>query len=565
MKKLLYQVSLFCLIAVSVQAREIRTPLPLYYAPYHYPTVCCDTGRSWNIDLLGGAYYRSAQDLGALIFGADNFTLAQAFPQSSTGGALSNPFVTISTLSPRFEYTEHGAMFGANFCKYLGDDRWHFGVRARIPVRDITVEEVCGGNNLTGETLADVFQTRTETIDVDGIVSSNTVFSARLDFLSALPGTPESLVIYSDPDASGHLSIAHIDSTGNIPTGGPVANNMPPVAVIARTDSSLPTGQPWGNVNTSITGVVAADGSGLADNQRGRFASDNNYAPLAVDISHQSKLFIVPTINNVALPGDPIAQTNSGANQILNAIQSSIGALDSSVVSFIQEQKLDFCAGRSKGLGDVDIELFGGYVWGCERRVWTDLLLGARLPTADRLCDCTKILKQPLGNNGHVEVRTGAQIGYDALSWLKFNITGRYSWVLKRSETIAAPFTGATIKNIGPCVKADISWNYFIGDFDITLSASDCCGCDIGYEFYYKSCDKISLCARTATDFALRPEQPLDARVAARCTKVLAHKIRAEFFMATGVCELFSGFEQVVAGSNTLRDTDWYAGLRVRF
>ncbi len=66
------------------------------------------------------------------------------------------------------------------------------GLRARLPIRDTEVSELCSSSNITGEDLSDVFQTRLETIGGTGDttnpgpVQTNTVYAARLDFLSAI-------------------------------------------------------------------------------------------------------------------------------------------------------------------------------------------------------------------------------------------------------------------------------------------------------------------------------------------------------------------------------------------
>ena len=132
-------------------------------------------------------------------------------------------------------------------------------------------------------------------------------------------------------------------------------------------------------------------------------------------------------------------------------------------------------------------------------------------------------------------------------------------------ENIAAPFKGATVKNIGPCIGADLSWNYLLANLDFTMLASDCCGFDIGYEVYSKQCDRIRLCSKTATDLIGRTNQALDASVASRGTNVTSHKIRVEYFMSASKCEFFIGFDQVVAGKNALRETDLYFGMNVKF
>lgn len=569
------------------QARSILTTLPLYYAPYHYPLTYFTEDKDWYIDIRGGAYYRSAQQafsdcdstckvpFSTLVFGVPDFTIAQTFTDAiiSPLEFPNNPFVSLATLSPRFDYREHGAVFGLCTGGRFGcEQEWHAGARVRLPIREIDVREVCGGsadaNDLTGETLAAVYQQRQETNSFAGDENSNTVFAARLDFLSALNrvavtanGGSTPMVVYSDPDNSGHMSIAAVDATGQQPTVGPLQTNQPPVAVIESTNGSVPTSVRWGNVNSSITGVVAADGSGLANLERGRFASDVTYTPLAADTLAQSRIFVVPTIDD---SGVNAGQMSAGSRQIQNAINSAILGIDTSIDAFLLTTSLNFCDGRTKGLGDLDLELYLGRDWYECRPFFTDITIGFRFPTADRVC-CSNILQQPLGDNGHYQVRVGTQVGWDATSWVKLRADFFYAWVLKHCEQIPASFSGARVRNFGPCVSADISWNYLFGNFDVTFFASDCCGFNIGYQVYRKNKDKVIFLTNTALDFAGRTNQPLSDCVAARLTDQTQHKILTEFFLAKGYCEFFTGYDYAVAGKNAPVDTDFYLGMRVNF
>lgn len=592
MKQKRYKIlSLLALSCGYVQARQILTTLPAYYAPYHYRLARYDDDcKDWYFDIQGTGYYRSADQafsdcdgtckvpFSTLLFGASDFTLAQAFAESEVGTALAtNPFVTISTLTPRFDYNEHGAVFGFDVGgKFSCEKRWHAGFRARLPIREINVQEVCGGaaggNDLVGETLSDVFRQRQETITVNDIVSgSNTVFAARLDFLTALQriaftttGGTEPMVFYNDPAVGNRIGIAHQDVSGNISAGaGSLPTNNPIVAVIESTNGTVPESVRWGDVNTAITGVVGANGEGLVNLQRGRFAGDINYAPgLGTSTAAQSRLFVVPTVND---SGPNIAQTTSGSRTIQNAITTAILNLDESVTSIFELAGFDFCDGRTKGLGDLDLEFYIGYDWGCKRPAYTDFTIGMRAPTGKRICDCLKVLQQPLGNNGHTEVRIGYQMGWDATRWVKLKGDIFYSWVLKRTENIPAAFRGATIKNLGPCVPAQVSWEYIFANLDATFFTSECCGFDFGYQLYHKRCDTIDFCQTTATDLAGRTNQPLDASVAARLTEQTQHKLRAEFFLATGACEIFTGYDYAVAGKNAPVDSDFYLGMKVAF
>jgi hypothetical protein len=573
----------------TVGAREIGTPLPLQFAPHYtygiYRPYDKNEECPWYVTVGWGGYFRSAgeaytcgtctEPYSALLFGKSDFRLAEAFADATVGTASDNPFVTISTLTPRYEYVERGAMFWAYMGGSFGcDDQWKYGLRLRLPIRDVQLQQVCG-NDLEGETLDDVYQKRLETIEVGNASFPNTVFAARLDFLATLQRVSfntsngsDPLVVFVNADTAPANQITIADQT--VADGLTAANAIPAapdsrpmIAAIKQNDGFVPTTVRWGDVNSAITGVVEGDGAGLNNDQRGRFASDINYAALGGDMAAQRQLFIVPTIQNA---GDNQAgHLTGGASTIFGAIEASVNAQNDSVLDFIEEAGLNFCDGRSKGLGDFDTELYLGRKWGCTERWFTELQFGVRFPTADKLCDCKQLIKPALGSNGHYQLRGGITAAVDAARWIRIKGEFKYNWALKRTENIAAPFKGATIKNIGPCIGADISWDYLLADLDITLLASDCCGMDLGYEVYHKRCDKIRLCAKTATDLIGRANQALDASVAQRGTEVTSHKIRAEMFMKPGECEFFTGFDYAVAGKNAPREMDVYFGMMVNF
>jgi hypothetical protein len=176
------------------------------------------------------------------------------------------------------------------------------------------------------------------------------------------------------------------------------------------------------------------------------------------------------------------------------------------------------------------------------------------------------VLKQPLGNDDHTELRLGGIIGWDALDCMKLMVDGRYAWVLEGCERVAAPLQGAQIKNIGPCIRANVQWDYFVGHVNATFLASDCCGFDLGYEIYHKRCDEICPCTRMVTDLAGNENQPVDASVLSRNTDRTSHKVRLGFYaQVTEYCELQAGWSNAFAGKNIIRDTDWYLSMAINF
>ena len=580
--------SLLC--SAGLIAREIRTPLPIpMTATSHYPMMYCshykldschgkskcdsESMRNMHFAISGAGYMRNAEDaysscgwtnkvpFSTLLFGKSDFRVIEAFPGGAAAPVVpSNPFVSVSTISPRYEYDERGAVLGAclgtTFC-----DRWHTGLRARLPIRDIDVHAIASGNDLTGEstlsTLNDLFTVRQEP-NTDGGADVTQAYAIRLDFLSSLAQTP---AIGSTPANM----IVKWPATGitiaNVTASAPPTAITPDLAVIGSSTGVMPVASQWADKASTITSIVAANGSGVGNGIRGRFDNIAYGAALALDPIAQSKLFVVPTKQVGAG-----LQITGPALQALGFIQSAVNALDvNSVQDFFTEQGLNFWDGHTQGIGDLDLDLYLGRAFGCNNQLFAELQAGIRAPTGKKLCDCRYVLKQSTGNNGHLEARVSTMLGWDACRTVKIRLDGSYNYVAKKTERIAAPFVGATVKNIGPCINADIKWHYFTADANISFFASKHCGFDVSYQFYGKGCDKICPCVTATTDFAGRENQIIDTAVASRLTKVYSHKARAEFFMSTKCCELFVGGAYTFAGRNAMRDVDCFLGMQVRF
>lgn len=583
-------------IAAAAHARTINTPLDGYtgYIGYvHYPVDrlkeinnCLDL----DIQIWGAGYYRSANDafgsvpkqcagqsepcvsrtaaretLSALIFGKSDFRLIEAFAGGTGDGVQPNPFVVVSTLSPRYAYREQGAFFGLVLGKRFGcDDRWHSGLRFAIPYRDIDMEDTC--SDLVGETIDDVFrQGRQETIKANGNTGTVTAWAARLDFLTALPriavqsspyppATPsESLVLYNSTTPSG---VTISQNVVNV-----VAPNatQPPISVIASFDGSAPVTVRWADVPTNAA-PLAADGANLSNLQRGYFQTANiPYAGLAASQPAQSKLWVVP---NVDATNNPVVLTANVSNIYTGILQASQGA-PASIVPFLKANGIDFCSGRTKGIGDLDVEAYLNHQWDCG---WAELQLGVRFPTGKRILNPLQLVRQPAGNNNHFEIRPGFVFGCERFDFVRFMADLTYSFVLPRTENVAAAFAGSTVKNIGTSVPARVSWSYFTGTAGLTFvnPCNPLMGWTIAYEPYVKQRDKVNYCYTQALDFNGKL-QTLDATVIEKDTERVAHKMRTEIFYAADCCNLYGGFSQVVAGKNIARDTDLYLGILVTF
>lgn len=609
-------------VTASVFAARINeTPIPFlningpYY--YNYYSYFRDMDRGdWCVDVNAslGVYYRSIDEsyrcgrcrvpFSTLLFGKSEFTLAEAFPNGTPPAAVTaaNPWIAISTITPRYSYDERGAVLGLDLGSQYSycDVPYHFGLRARLPVRDVSINEICGANNITGETLNDVYQTRIEVIEdlpatTPPTYETNEVFAIRLDFLNQLnvamdstgsllaPGNEQPMIVAS----AGSIAIAGQPNAGGTPTNF----DVPAVQVLYSADG-VPVDRRWGTpVNLNANAFPQNPGVLLPDNGNFTVVSNDaagrayfgqagsDYTGLLANQAVSSNLWVVPSLEGAystttgTTPNPNYDRLTQAAQSIKTAIANAVNNIDSSVQDFLNQQGISFCEGRRKGLGDLDLELYLGRNWYCDQ-IYTDLIFGVIFPTSKDSCsscqptNCLKLIDMPLGTNGHYQVRIAAAAGYDYCDWVKLSGYFTYNWVLRHTESIAAPFVGATIRNIGPCISARTDWEEVLGNVDLTFYATDCCGLAVGYQGYHKRCECARFCQATAIPFGGTDADAaaLDANVWARYTNATAHKLRVGFFSDLGNdCNLFAGFSQVIAGNNIGRETDWYASINVAF
>jgi len=556
-------------IFTNQYARELRTPLNLQRGWGHFYVdfeMDYDERRIfdwWDVDVWAGGYHKTAFDafpncegncpgsIANLFFCSPAFTLAQSF-FDSTVVVPGNPFVNIAFFEPQLTYNEDGIVLGTQIQRRFSNDRWRAGLRAVLPLRRIEMRvDSLGLDADTG--LEQVGARRNEVLN--GVVY-NDVYAYRLDFLSALPVTlltGELLVNYVDPLTSNHITINNQDLTD--------ANNNP-VHVISRPDGTLPVLLQWTDLDTDPVPFVQADGSGIVANGRGRFSAAINYGPLSGNIAAQRQLFVVPTVDDPQITdvlsqpsGDPIRTA------IGNALRNVTGQ---TALDFLEAAGIDLGTQHTVGIGDFDTELYVGY--DVHEQFYIEGEFAVRWPTGKKNRDPQRVFFITRGNNGHFEVRGGLTGIWRPRQWFASRAFVSYTGVLEHDEQIAATFSGATIKGIGPTTTAKIKWNYFWGLLDFTFYHPKCqdIGFDVGYEAYVKQHDEVDFCVEEATDFVGQTHL-LNPCLAECNTRVISHKIRLEAFLNWYCGSIFAGFSHVVAGENAMRESEWHLGMEVRF
>ena len=334
-------------------------------------------------------------------------------------------------------------------------------------------------------------------------------------------------------------------------------------------------------LNTNyLSGAGAIVGPVATDPNRALFLTGQNYDVLGADAATQGQLYIVPIYNS-----DPgVANVNTRfeieAEIVMNAIEEAIRDMEEGGVMAVEQyffnNGVHFCqTERNVGVGDLNLDLYAAY--GSVDNVWTQLIFGVVFPTGKKICDPKLLLAQPTGNNGHFEAKFAVAVGWMPVDWLGLRGDISYNHVFWATEKRAAPFKGATVKNIGPCVSARTRWGYFTGHFDVTVfhPENKNLGCTLGYEGYVKTCDKIDLCVKEAKEFPIRagcaitgailnPDlRELDACILVQDTKRISHKVRGEIFHRWKYFELFAGASYVFAGKNIMKETEAHIGFGI--
>lgn len=248
---------------------------------------------------------------------------------------------------------------------------------------------------------------------------------------------------------------------------------------------------------------------------------------------------------------------------------------------------IEFETDRRTGLGDLDVDIFYNHRFTDE--VMAEFFFGVRFPTASSH-DNVKTgnpYRAHLGNGGHFELKLGGYVAWQPLNWMNLKADLAYSFVLQAEERRMAVYKGACVKNVGPCAKADVDWGYFTGRLDLNFFHPDCLELagTLGYEFYYKTKDKV--CFKQATMESLGGKkwdikrnaggavtdrnlvdnpQALSGDDAAKNTESLSHKVRGEAsYRVNDYLDVFCGGSFTFAGQNAFKDCDAHAGFNVRF
>lgn len=489
------------------------------------------------------------EPLAALIFGKACFLGREAFPPDVP---LCSPSLILSQFAPRVRYTEYGVMIGVHAFQTLGcNDRGRLGVRIQLPVKVVDVDLTNSGDFETPVPGAgDAVRYSFADLNIDS--NSFQMFLAnayRFDLLNTLLA-PNGQPLMKYTATQVFVSGQEISVNGNINATS---------HVLKKTNGKIDV-----EVDTiyapsaSVTTPLPADGN-VPNNERDYLTRNRDYSAIKADPT----LFLVPS-SGVGTAGlDKSLLVEDIIDQAIQDAATATGGSNSGE-QFFRNCCISFESQRTVGLGDLEIDVYGGYHtdnW------YADLMLNMRFPTGKKDKDPRRVFLQPLGNNGHVEVGPGVEGGWEGC-WFGITLGAAYNHVFRAREKRAAPFTGATVINIGPNVNVDVSWGYVTAHADLTFlhPRNKYLGGTFGYEFYTKQNDKVRFCKdpATATD-CCGNTNPLNTCLLETNTNTQTHKLRGTVFHRIRCWELFAGASLIVAGRNAMQEAEWLLGINVYF
>jgi len=605
-KRSLFLMLLVAMSFSSLVATEFRAPLITEKGPMRYVFEEWEDS-DYKLKFWSSCYSREAdrayikssgcngsstQPLSALFFNKADFKLSEILPNNCNPPNILNynPFLAVSTLSPRITYEEKGVAIGARFAYPIYEKKGRIGVRVHIPFRRIEIEREDTGDKDTNQ-LDDVMTGDIVTRSAPSSTDATNVFARaiRLDFLEALYYTSQkdSMIQYGGIGANNDV---HVGGNAVDWLNNNVANKVG--VIIYVPEGIVPTYPEYKlGIHEDLPyagNVKALPYSGnVTDNSYYTFEPDAGdgikYKPISLNegecFSAQeaaSKLWFT-TVHKEGLNGPGYPSLTQKSQDLWKRIDDMLMKFNENTYEWLDNQGFEFATDRRCGVGDIDVDLFYEHQFTDE--FIGEVSLGIRLPTGRGSNYCCNPYKVQLGNGEHFEVRPGILLAWQPINMMNVKVDALYSFVLKSKEKRMASFKCANIKNIGPCVDADVDWSYFLGHLDLNFfhPKTDAISSLIGYELYYKTKDSIDFGCKqieswlgkkydTTTGTFVENLQTIDKTVAQKNTQAIAHRIRVESsFRITQWFELFCGGAYTFEGKNIPRDYDCHGGCVVTF
>ncbi|KKP24371.1 MAG: hypothetical protein SZ59_C0002G0217 [candidate division TM6 bacterium GW2011_GWF2_28_16] len=601
-----------------LQATEMRTPWISERGPISY-IIEPVKEEKWSLDVFALAESKEAEKaymqhgfethpLSTLFFNKSDFAIADAFPNetTSTNAEYYNPYLEIIKIHPRVTYYESGVNLGARFEYPVCKNKGRIGLRTNIPLRSIELERENISDNQSDPN-EDYILSRTIKLEtgVDSVAANDvdkTVTAYSFDLLYRLfqdanrhPAVetsgavaPFSFKVFGEALAKQAFNFANnkqMSADLDHPcaavifkesgTGAPGMPNEPTIARAAEhwAFNSMDT-QQRDYSNISVTDIGQPETTPYPNTAPGMiknvyfFKDSENYP------AQEDKLATNLKNNGWLIFGYDNGALENGATNIKNGIEDALKLYEENPYEWLWTHgEFELETQRRTGLGDIDLDLF--YEHRFSNSFVAEGFVGLRFPTGENDDYSGNPYNVHLGNGEHWEIKLGGLVAAKPVYWMNLKLDTYFSFVLEGSETRSAVFEGSSVKNIGPAVDADVSWQYFVMRLDGNFfhPRTENVSATLGYELYLKTKDDIDFKQTTATPFYGDHYNGTDSlaanlsgSLAAANTQAVGHKIRAELrAVLSDWVSLFGGGSFVFAGKNVPRDSDMHCGLSVKF
>lgn len=608
----------------------VCTSAPLFPALMHAPSMSehgplrylfdfDESGGSRNIKVWSAVNSRYAaqaykdtvgtktDELSRLIFNQSDFKLTEAFPNCLVpqNTEYYNPLLRTVHINSKVDNRETSILVGGRYAVSVYKDVGRFGFRVTVPFKSVENRRLDVDGVPRGAELEEVMAVSGQIIPRSGVTSNlSNVPMVRMDFAEALVqsnknnpalvlnqptqkptigGMVISDAVLTNGDSDLNSSIKRCvgvvrSPQGFIPrppevkntaiiTSNPASNSVADVAAADGTDAVLPGD---GNAEYNIVYRLETVGdpgkySQLADETTQDIEERRARQRL------KEELWLIPRVYSA--DSKVSGFTEGGSLRTLTDLSNQV---TTNAFEWLKDRGYVFDTSYHAGIGDCVVEFF--YEHALSDKSYAELFIGAVLPTAKELEDYSSPFRARLGNGGHYEARVGAQLAIQPFSSLNVKADVLYSCVIPREETMCAAFKGARIKNVGPLVKGEIGWNYYVARLEATIFHLKARAISnmVGYEFYYKDRDALHFPRNNLSTWqgrtfdidgsALRNEYPLDSSLATSNTDAIAHRCKLETsFRITNQCEFCLGFGYTFAGKNTPQTLDGSLVLNVVF
>jgi hypothetical protein len=538
----------------------------------------------------------STHELTSLIFNSSDFRISQAFPDSHVPHTTEfyNSLLRTAHIHTKAQRSETTAHVSAEWSYPVYEENGRFGVRVKVPFKRIEMRRLDQSGVRGGADLQDVRAIQPVVAETDSPDYSPAVQSEmmRMDFAESLVQSSDrnSVLDFSgvakvggkqvassetNPSETAAQRLAVIKSPPGLIPRAPVAksnvakvlsdNSMPTTYSTLPADGSASYGKVYTFSDTSgfYNGLLDGNASDVKTRQANQAVKETLWL---IPFGHETEAGkMSKTVKGVEF-GSPMRILQDLSEQVTE-----------NVYEWLHDRGYHFESDAKSGIGDASIEFF--YQQDFSSDLHAEARVGLGVPTGRDKEYYKNPYQVRLGNGGHWEVYFGGSAGWRPLSSLCFSADGNIAFVLNETETRCATYKGATVKNIGAKIDADIGWRYATLSLDCTMfhPESDSFSGVVGYQLYWKGRDDVSFKSTKAQSWLGKNYNgttgvfdeylvDLDHTVLAKNTNSLGHQVRAEASLRVGsYCELFAGGGYMFAGRYVPKNIDCYCGVNLTF